>query len=300
MGEPPAVSCFSYLASVQTLYVKRYPEINYGIDVDNSDEFLAGDGPIVAAALQALGHRAILGTNHVADDPPGNAVLSRLGHWGLTPAAGPDPAARTRTNIVVCDEAGNRTWYSRLRGIAAELAGVDVALLASSPHVYIDCYEVLGAAPRAVLTASLAAGASVTLNLGGSPPPAWLEAATRRRPVSILQTSARKPDPHEARRTLDAMSDLRVAETVVVTMGEHGAIARTQRGLDASAYALDVDVRQVQGAGSVFSAALIHATSTGSNLDDCLQFACAAGSLWCSQEPGQDPPRRGDITRALP
>ena len=96
-------------------------------------------------------------TNHVADDAAGRDVLSWLRAWGIAPAAGPPPAARTRVNIVACDRAGNRTRFSGLRGVDAELEGVDVPLLAASPAVYIDCYEVLGDAPRALLS-SLAHG----------------------------------------------------------------------------------------------------------------------------------------------
>jgi hypothetical protein len=90
--------------------------------------------------------------------------------WGIEPAAGPPPAARARVNIVACDRAGNRTWFSVLRGVDAEPEGVDVPLLAASPAVYIDCCEVLGDAPWALLAASLTAGADVTLNLGGDDP----------------------------------------------------------------------------------------------------------------------------------
>jgi sugar/nucleoside kinase (ribokinase family) len=116
-----AVSCFSYLASVQTLRISQLPDLNYGTDVLAREQFLAGDGPITAGALTALGHHAILGSNHVADDNPGRDVQRWLRDWGVTPAAGPRPPGRTRVNIVACDTAGNRTWFSGLRNIDAEL-----------------------------------------------------------------------------------------------------------------------------------------------------------------------------------
>jgi hypothetical protein len=89
----PAVSCFSYLASVQTLRISQFPDLNYGTDVLASEQFLAGDGPITAGALTALGHNAILGSNQVADDDPGRDVQRWLRDWGVTPAAGPRAAA---------------------------------------------------------------------------------------------------------------------------------------------------------------------------------------------------------------
>jgi sugar/nucleoside kinase (ribokinase family) len=296
---PSPVSCFSYLASVQTLQVDQFPDLNYGVDITSSDQFLAGDGPLVAGALHALGHRAVLGTNHVADDAAGREVLSWLRAWGIAPAGGPPPAARTRVNIVACDRAGNRTWFSGLRGVDAELESVDVPLLAASPAVYIDCYEVLGDAPRALLAASLAAGADVTLNLGGSPPPGWLAAETRRRRASVIQTNASESAADGARRVLSALTALDAADTVVVTVGRHGAIARTSSGETASADALAIPVQQVQGAGSVFSAALIHSRSTGAGLGACLRYACAAGSLWCGTTPSHGFPRPEEIERAL-
>lgn len=296
---PSPVGCFSYLASVHTLRISQFPDLNYGTDVISSEQFLAGDGPIVAGALTALGHHAILGTNHVADDDPGRDVLSRLSTWGIAPAAGPLPPARTRVNIVACDQAGNRTWFSGLRGIDSELQDVAVSLLASSPAAYIDCYEVLGDAPRGMLAASLASGADVTLNLGGSPPPSWLTAETRRRRASVIQTNVSEAAAEGAARVLDALAELDAADLAVVTLGRLGAIAQDRLGHTISAAALDVRIQQVQGAGSVFSAALIHYTGAGADLSACLRYACAAGSLWCSATPADGFPRGDDIERAL-
>jgi len=192
------VSCFSYLASVHTLNVERYPEINYGVEVLDSDQFLAGDGPLVAGFLRALGHQATLGSNQVGDDTAGRDILTRLYAWDVTLAPSTMSVTRTRTNVVVCDRDGNRTWFSGLRGIVPELADIDVRALASAPTVYIDCYEVLETAPRALLRAALDAGAEIVLNLGGSPPPRWLAAAAGGRRVSVAQTNGDENDPAKA------------------------------------------------------------------------------------------------------
>jgi sugar/nucleoside kinase (ribokinase family) len=58
-----------------------------------------------------------------------------------------------------------------------------------------------------------------------------------------------------------------------VTLGRLGALARSRRGTTTSAAALNVRVRQVQGEGSVFSAALIHARGTGADLGSSLRYA---------------------------
>jgi sugar/nucleoside kinase (ribokinase family) len=218
------------LASVHTLHVETYPKINYGVDVEHSDRFLAGDGPLVAAFLRALGRPATLYSNPVADDPTGREILTRLHGWDVTLAPSPGQVPSTRTNTVVVDQAGNRTWFSGLRGILTELDGLDLAELVRAPVVYLDCYEVLRDAPRPVLEAALEAGCDVVVNLGGSPPPNWLQAATGGRLVGVVQTNADEHDPADSARTLDALCDLGVAEVAVVTAGRQGAIAHRKDG----------------------------------------------------------------------
>jgi sugar/nucleoside kinase (ribokinase family) len=294
-----SVSCFSYLASVQTLYVERFPPLNYGTDVISSERFVAGDGPIVAGALCALGDPAILGSNQVADDTAGDAVLARLRQWGVTLAPSAASASQTRANVVICDRDGNRTWFSGLRGVADELAAIDLAALLAVPIAYIDCYEVLGAAPRALLAAALDIGNDIILNLGGSPPASWLTTVMGQRRVGVVQTNADENDAAEAHRTLDGLSALGIAEVAVVTVGRRGVLARTRTGTTLAAPAVNVDVQQVHGAGAVFSAALIHARRCGEALPACLRFACAAGSLWCSLPPDAPLPTGRDITALL-
>ena len=84
-----------------------------------------------------------------------------------------------------------------------------------------------------------------------------------------------------------------------MTLGRLGAIARSRRGTTTSTAALNVRVQQVQGAGSVFSAALIHTRETGADLGSCLRYACAAGSLWCGTTATQGFPSENDIEQAL-
>lgn len=290
-----AVSCFSYLASVRTLHVAAFPPLNYGVDIDRTDRFLAGDGPLVAGFLRALGHPAVLYSNQVSDDPAGRAITARLAGWHVPLAPGPASASATRVNTVVADEAGNRTWFSGLRGIAGDLAGVDAGQLSAAPLAYVDCYEVLGDAPRPVLDAALNAGCEVVLNLGGSPPPAWLQDAARQQRLAVLQTNADENDPADAARTLDALCDLEVAEFVVVTAGRAGAIARASASEVITATAPPVSVLQVVGAGAAFSAALIHARRDGADPGQAPQFACAAGSLWCGRTHEGPLPRLEEI-----
>lgn len=55
--------------------------------------------------------------------------------------------------------------------------------------------------------------------------------------------------------------------------------------------AVPVDLTQVQGAGAVFSAALIHARSTSHPIEEALTVACTAAIHWCARQPSdQFPP----------
>jgi sugar/nucleoside kinase (ribokinase family) len=201
--------------------------------------------------------------------------------------------------VVICDRDGNRTWFSGLRGIADELAAIDLAALLAPPVAYIDCYEVLGTAPRALLAAALDAGIDIVLNLGGSQPASWLTTVIGQRRVRVVQTNADENDGAEAQRTLDALSALGIADATVVTVGRRGALARTRTGTTLAVPAVTVDVRQVHGAGSVFSAALIYARRRYETLPACLRFACAAGSLWCSRPSDAPLPIARDIVALL-
>jgi sugar/nucleoside kinase (ribokinase family) len=295
---PASVGCFSYLAATHTLHVDTYPKTNYGVEVQSTDRFLAGDGPLVAGMLTALGHSAVLFTNAVATDPDGQRVTDRLTAWNIDHRPSPIPARRTRVNTVVADRAGSRTWFSGLRGITDELTGIDLTTLTATDTVYLDCYEVLGDTPRPLLQAALTAGQDVVVNLGGSPPATWLKDATKAGRIGILQTNADEHDTTRRDNTLAQLTALDVADLVVVTAGRAGALASTRDSRQITAPAVPVDIHRVQGAGSAFSAALIHARLAGQDLDEALRFACRAGSHWCGRDPHGPLPTLDDLGRS--
>ena len=57
------------------------------------------------------------------------------------------------------------------------------------------------------------------INLGGSPAPDWLGRTVRGCRAAILQTNADENSASDATRKLDELSDLGVANVVVVTAG---------------------------------------------------------------------------------
>jgi sugar/nucleoside kinase (ribokinase family) len=271
------------------------PALNYGVDVTRTDTAIAGDGPIVAAGLAALDEPVTLVSNQTGTDPAGDAIHAQLAAWGVHWQPTTTPTARTRVNTVICDPAGNRTWFSDLRGIADELAGITTG----GGGVYIDCYEVLAEAPRPVITAALNIDADLLVNLGGSPVPPWLANVLNGRRLPILQTNADEDDPGAAMRQLDTLRTLTIADLIVVTAGRRGAIAALGDSPVVRAAAIPVVVEQVQGAGAVFSAALLHRRAQGDELVDALRFACAAGSTWCTRSPNSPLPTTDDVTAAL-
>jgi sugar/nucleoside kinase (ribokinase family) len=290
------IGCFSYLAGVHTLHVETYPSINYGVEVIATDQFIAGDGPLVAGLLAALGHDVTLASNQVADDALGTQLNERLRRWGVHRTTGRLVLDHTPVNIVACDAAGNRTWFSGLRTITAALDG---AALGPTDVTYVDCYEVLGDAPRTVVAAALDRGSELVLNLGGSPPPPWLGSTLAGRKAAVLQTNADETDETAAHRQLAVLHALQVADLTVVTAGRRGAVAASLATGVVEAPAITVTVRQVQGAGAAFSAALIHSRTRGDDLVSSLNYACAAGSLWCTRSLDEPLPRNDEISALM-
>jgi ribokinase len=84
-------------------------------------------------------------------------------------------------------------------------------------------------------------------------------------------------------------------ETVVITLGERGAVA-----VDAATHvhvpAFDVPAVDTVGAGDAFCAALAVRLGEGAELAAAVRFACAAGAV-ASTRAGAEPsmPRRGEI-----
>jgi sugar/nucleoside kinase (ribokinase family) len=276
------IVCFSYLAAVQTLYVDAYPPADYGAGVLRRESFLAADGAITAGAAAALGLSPVLLANSLADDAAGRGLLETLGSWGVATAPGIVTGRReTPVSTVICDRSGSRTWFPYLPEVVDELSVADLDLVRVSRMLYVDCYEVLGAASHRALRAAVDAGIPVLANLGGSPAPEWLSVLKRSDAPVLLQTNAAEDIPSAVEETLEELSSLAVADRVVVTAGAGGAVLRAG-GRTVGVPAASVTVRRVQGAGSVFSAALAWSLLRGEDAVSSLDFACSAGTLWCA------------------
>jgi sugar/nucleoside kinase (ribokinase family) len=293
------ITCFSYLASVRTLFVSRYPPADYGAEVTRIERFVAADGPIVTAAANALGLRARLLSNSVAEDGPGIDVNSMLKSWGVNIPGRNDVRSVTPTSTVICDAAGTRTWFPHLTDVVTELEGLNLESLITSRVAYVDCYAVLCQAAERALRLALNASVPVIANLGGSSLPDWLVEATKHQKALMLQTSV--PED-EAANMLNVANDLvssGVAKIVIVTGGRHGAVAVEFGGKPFRQLANQVEVSQVQGAGAVFSAAIASALLHDEDLQPAVLFACTAASLWCTLRPGEGLPSEEVVRAAI-
>jgi sugar/nucleoside kinase (ribokinase family) len=288
-GTSPDIACFSYLASVQTLYVTAYPAADYGSEVLRREWFVAADGPIAAGAAAGLGLRAVLVSNGVADDEAGRGLASLLTSWGVSAARALHATAETPASVVISDADGGRTFFPYLPGVVAHLEQVDLTPLTVAKVAYVDCYEILGVASRRAIDAGLKSGTPVLANLGGSPVPHWLGRTLGGSRLLAIQTSVPETDAGAASHHAADLAALDLAEFVVVTAGMHGAVLRRGRDEIVSS-ARRVRAQRVQGAGSVFSAAFAHAWLTNARPASMLNFACAAATLWCTLPSTSGPP----------
>jgi ribokinase len=87
--------------------------------------------------------------------------------------------------------------------------------------------------------------------------------------------------------------------TVVITLGEAGAIACTN-GVRAHVPAFSVPVVDTVGAGDAFCSGLAVRLGEGASLQEAVRFACAAGAV-ASGRPGAEPsmPHRAEVEELL-
>lgn len=273
------LSCFGYLAHAQVFAVTAYPPANSGAAATQLFSSLAGDAPITALTARRLGLAVCLVSNRVGFDPAGQVVLDVLNTVGIRHWATPPQASETSTAqvVVVTDEAGTRTWFAWLGPAVNRLAMTDLTPLNAARLAYIDCYRVIE--PAAVIAIS-ATAVPLMLNLGGDPLTESLAAAIRGRHVAFLQTSLDEAHIEQAEQLAADLCSCVVADNVVITLGRHGALARTATKTYRTA-APTITARHTHGAGAAFSAGLAQAHLSGAITPNALVAACRMGSAHC-------------------
>jgi len=274
------LACFGYLAHAQVFTVPVYPIANRGAAATQVFPSLAGDAPITGLTARELGLTVCLVSNTVGTDPAGQTVLDALDNAGVRHSATPTPASDIQTPqvVVITDDADTRTWFAWLGPAVDQLAAADLTPLNAARLSYIDCYQVIEAA---ALTAISATSGPLMLNLGGDPLTETMAAAVTRRHVAFLQTSLDEANVEHADRLADYLHSRVIADTVVITLGRHGVLARTSN----ATYRTDaptITVRHTHGAGAAFSGGLAQAHLSGATVPEALDAACRAGSAHCA------------------
>lgn len=279
--------CLSYLADAQVMRVDTYPLPNSGAAVEATAASIAGDGPLTAITAAGLGLRTGLIGNDVGADHAGQRLLSWLDHFGVH--HGVQAVADIATpHLTVITDAGTRTWFAALKHAYADLLTADLTLLNHARLAYIDCYHVIAdAAARAIAGAG---NTPLLLNLGGDQPSPAIIAAAKGRPLLAIQTSIDESATDTAPDIADTLYQQFTPHTVLVTLGSHGALARTRDRLHRVG-APDAAIQHTHGAGAAFSAGYAHATLGGADAATALAAGCLAGTQHCASPAALVPHR---------
>lgn len=260
-----------------------------------------GKGANQALAARRLGAQVAL-VGMVGADQFGAELREDLVAGGVD-VSGVAVASEVATGvalIVVDPEGENMITISP--GANATLTAPDLRAQLDGAHALLLQLEVPVDACRAAADAARAAGVPVVLNAAPLPDHPGDDLAELIRGSDVLvvnETEAAGLAPGAA-STNDAariLRDLGIPE-VVVTLGEHGAIAADRAGLT-HVPAFPVDAVDAVGAGDAFCAEFSLArTAGGADLVTATRRACAAGGLAASR-PGAAAslPRRDEVDR---
>jgi sugar/nucleoside kinase (ribokinase family) len=292
------VACFSYLAATSLWNVARFPTANHGAEVKTIEDSIAADGPMVAAALAALGQPSVLIANSVGDDPTGHHVRNWLQQHRVPTTADIKADSATPRIVVVGDNHHTRTMFPYLPGVADELERVDLAPLAHASFAYIDGYKMLGKpAARAVQTAK-AAQLPLLVNLGGDLAPCQLLDALDGYPGLVVQTSIAEESLETAARLAKYLQADMKSEWAIITAGAAGTAAADKWG-EVRIPAFRANVRHTHCAGAAFSGGLIYGLLHNWSMQDCLDLAAASGALRCEREQNDPLPTLTELNNAI-
>jgi sugar/nucleoside kinase (ribokinase family) len=276
------VVCFSYLAAASLWNVERFPQANQGAEVMQAEASIAADGPMVAAVLAALGVPALVVSNNIGDDGPGDQVRAWLHRNRVSTTAETVPGLATPQIVIVADDHGTRTWFPQLPGVAEALGAVDLAPLTGAAFAYVDCYQLIEPAAVRAIQAARSAGVPLLVNLGGSPLSPAVASAVRGCPDLILQTNVDDAEHETAPAVAGALVDQTGASWAVVTAGAFGAVAASSDDL-VTVPAFKVAVRHTHCAGAAFSGGLLYGLMHGWQMAQALTLAAASGGLRCAR-----------------
>lgn len=282
--------------------VRRFPAVGETITGATVLDALGGKGSNQAVAAARLGASVSM-IACLGEDAAGRAAVAALREEAIdvtacrTTAAWPTGRAAIlvdeegRNSIVVAD--GSNAALSSEDIARAEKAIAAAAVVVCQMEIPLETVD-------AALRQARSAGAVSVLNTAPALP---IEALTS--PPDILvanRVEAEALSGIEGRATVelaDALLRRYGSQTVVITDGEHGAVARHgDQVLTASA--LPVDVKDTTGAGDGFVGGLAASLAGGMTMESALARACAVGSL-ATERPGAMPslPRAAEVDAAM-
>ncbi|KDA44527.1 carbohydrate kinase family protein [Frankia sp. BMG5.23] len=276
------VVCLSYLAAASLWNVERFPQANHGAEVQRSEASIAADGPMIAAVLAALDVPALVISNDIGDDAPGDQVRAWLHRNRVLTTVETVPGLATPQIVIVADDHGTRTWFPQLPGVAEALAAVDLAPLTGASFAYVDCYQLIEPAAVRAIQAARQAGVPLLVNLGGSALSPAVAAAVQGCSRLIIQTNVDDAEHETAPAVAGALVDQTGASWAVVTAGASGAVAAGTDDL-VTTPAFEVAVRHTHCAGAAFSGGLVYGLLQGWPMRDSLALASASGGLRCAR-----------------
>jgi sugar/nucleoside kinase (ribokinase family) len=250
------------------------------------------------ATMAALGARARY-FGRLGDDEFGNLILRHLRGMGVDMSLTlREPERLSPSTFILLEEDTRRRFIRHTAGDVTPLAAGDIPedLFDGVPLAYLDAE--LPVLQIAAAKRARARGARVLLGMRRPGPGlgelldlADVVIASERVAAEISHTS-------ELERSLVELTKMG-PETAIITLGDEGAIGLHEDKL-VRQHAVDVDVVDVTGAGSVFRGAYGYAMLQGWPLERALPFATAAAGLSCASLGGQGGiPTLDAISRAL-
>jgi len=263
--------------------------------------FLGGKGFNQAVAARRLG-AAVAVAGRVGDDEFGRRFLAALDRARIDRAAVEIDGERGTgvASIIVEADGGNAILQAPQanRGVTAESIARHAALFEGAAAAMLQLETSMEGAAEFARRAR-AAGCRTLLNPApASGVPAELLALADVLAPNELEARALTGMDGEGIDAALAMADAlrgRGPHTVVITLGERGAVAVSDRAR-ALVPAFEVAAVDTVGAGDAFCAALAVRLAEGAGLVDAVRFAGAAGALACTRA-GAEPsmPARAEV-----
>jgi sugar/nucleoside kinase (ribokinase family) len=260
-----------------------FPEPGKEVLVDDFVMALGSASAICAMGLARLG-QPVAFVGKVGEDPWGDYCLGIMSGRGIDVSrVRRDPALKTGVTVSISSPR-DRALVSFLGAMAA-LRGDDLpdAIFAGFAHLHVSSYFLqsgLRPALPDVFARARRAGLTTSLDPGFDPSERWSGLAELLPQVDVfLPNEVELAALSGARDPEGALARLDNGRTrIVAKLGARGCMT-LDRGRALSAAALSVQPVDTTGAGDSFNAGFLHAWLQGRDLQACLRWGAACGSL---------------------